>query len=80
MLIYGKQAIIDAMDFHATLPNIRYPNKGISVILCKYNEMLLEIDKCECLFFTSLINFKFILAGKNSQRTLLVNDREMMMT
>lgn len=80
MLIYGKQAIIDAMDFHATLPNIRYPNKSISVILCKYNEMLLEIDQCECILFPSLINFKFILAVKNSQRTLLVNDREMMVT
>lgn len=40
MLIYGKQAIIDGMDIHAALQNIRYTNKSISVILCKYNEML----------------------------------------
>lgn len=37
MLIYGKQAIIDGMDTHATLENITYKKNSISVILCEYN-------------------------------------------
>lgn len=46
-LIYGKQAVIDDVDIHATSHNILYKYKSKSVILCEYDQMLLEFDQFE---------------------------------
>lgn len=43
-LIYGKQAVIDDVDFHATPHNILYKCKSKAVILCEYDQMLWEFD------------------------------------
>lgn len=38
-LIYGKQAVIDDVDIHATPHNILYKYKSKAVILCEYDQM-----------------------------------------
>lgn len=74
MLIYGKQAIIDGMDIHATLQNIRHKNQSISVILCKYNKLLWKYDhfKCtvNCCKVSLLSNQFWLLLGAQIQTIL----------